>query len=62
MLQKHFRADRVNCVISTLCTNPVILPGNPTGYIPSIIILESPSCKFTGKDATPGCGWNSNFN
>lgn len=43
MLQNHFRADRMNRVISSiiLCTNPMILPGNPTGY-KSSRILESP--------------------
>lgn len=50
------------CIISNiiLCTKPMILPGNPTGYKSSMITLES-LCHFTGKDATPGCGWNSNL-
>lgn len=63
MLQKHFIADRVNCIVSSiiLCTKPMILSGSPTGYKSSMITLESP-CNFTGKDATPGCGWNSNLN
>lgn len=38
----------------------MILPGNPTGYKSSMITLES-LCHFTGKDATPGYGWNSNL-
>lgn len=57
MLQKHFRADRVNCVISSiiLCTNPKILPGNPTGYKSSRLSLKSKLRNFTDEDATPGC-------
>lgn len=54
MLQGHFRAARVDCAISSiiLCTNPMILPGTPTGYKASVRIPESPQ-NFTGKDATP---------